>query len=303
MRTSIGLRTFLPVLAIAFAVCTASDRPAAQGTLARELTLFVSAVDEKGEPVEGLGPDAFIVREGGARREVLRVSRATEPIDIAVLVDNSAAARSNFQFFRTSLPKFVATMAPGNQIAIIGLADRPTILTDYTSDTGRLTDAVGRIFPMSQSGMTLLDAIQETSRGLSRREAPRAVMLGLISDGAEFTNRYAKDAVKDLVEARVAFHVVAIGQFAGAASQPERERMFLLDLGPKASGGQRISLLTPMGLEPALQRLARELKAQYKVVYARPQSLIAPDKIEVESARPNVTMRGAPSRGENGARR
>ena len=302
MRTFVATRTFLPVLAVVVVVCTAPN-PAAQGTLAREFTVFVSAVDKEGEPVEGLGPEAFIVREEGARREVLRVSHANEPIDIAVLVDNSAAAQTTYSFVRTSLTKFVTAMTEGNQIAVIGLADRPTILTDYTRDRKRLTDTVGRIFPMSQSGMTLLDAINETSRGLRRREAPRAVMLAIVSDGAEFTNRYAKDAVKDLVDARVAFHVATIGQFNGTTSQSERERMFLLDQGPRASGGQRISLLSPMALDQALERLARELKGQYKVVYARPQSLIAPEKIEVASARPNVTMRGALSRGENGARR
>ena len=56
---------------------------------ANDRTLFVSAVDRKGVPVPDLGPDAFVVKEDGARREVLRVSRATEPIGISVLIDNS----------------------------------------------------------------------------------------------------------------------------------------------------------------------------------------------------------------------
>lgn len=302
MRIRIAFRTFLPVLAVALGVC--ASVPDQAGAQVRERTLFVSAVDERGEPVEGLGPEAFVVREEGARREVLRVSRATEPIDIAILVDTSAAVQPSYPFIRTSLTTFVTTMAEGNQIAVIGLADRPTILADYTNDATRLSTAVNRIFPMSQSGMTFLDAIGETARGLRRREAPRAVMIAVISDGAEFTNRYAKDAVRDLVQTQVALHAIAIGQFNDTSSIPERERLFLLDQGPRASGGQRISLLTPMALDATLARLARELKAQYKVVYARPQSLIAPEKIEVTSARPTITMRGAPARGgENGAGR
>jgi len=32
----------------------------------RERTMYVSAVDEKGEPIEGLGPNDFIVREASA---------------------------------------------------------------------------------------------------------------------------------------------------------------------------------------------------------------------------------------------
>src|ERR1044072_5507735 len=113
-------------LAVALALTATSPASvAAQNADTRERTLFVGALNEAGEPVDGLGPDAFVVREDGARREVLRVSRATEPIDIALLVDNSTAAEEEIIFFREELAKFVATMAPSNQIAVITLADRP----------------------------------------------------------------------------------------------------------------------------------------------------------------------------------
>jgi VWFA-related protein len=294
-----------PILILALVCATALTgfgiRTSAQNRETRERALFVSAVDKDGEPVSGLGPDAFIVREDGVRREVLRVSRATEPIDLALLVDNSTAASQEITFFREALSKFVARMAPGNNIAVIALADRPTILLDYTSDTKRLSDTVGRLFPMPQSGMTLLDGILETSQGLARRETPRAVIVPVITDGVEFTNRYSNDVVAALDRADAALHIVGIGQFIYSEDQGIRERSFLLSNGPSKSGGQLITLLSPHGLDPALQRLARELSSQYKVIYGRPQSLIPPERTEVSSAKTGVTMRGAPSRGESGA--
>jgi VWFA-related protein len=294
------IRPLIAASVLLAAVAGSSTAPdAAQNP--REGVMFVSAVDRDGEPVTDLGPDAFQIREDGVRREVLRVSRATEPIDIALLVDNSQAISDEITFLRSSLSKFVARMAPGNQLAVIGLADRPTILVDYTSDTKRLSDAVGRLFPMSGSGMTLLDAIFETTRGLAKRETPRAVIVPVITDGVEFTNRYSKDIAEALVSEDVALHLVGIGQFYHSDEHATRERSFLLDEGPRKSGGQRISLLSPHGLEDALQRLARELSSQYKVVYGRPESLIAPERAEVSSARAGVTMRGARARGESGA--
>src|SRR5262245_11215472 len=164
----------------------------------RERTLFVGAVNEKGEPVEGLGPDAFVVREDGARREVLRVSPATEPMDIALLVDNSTAAAQEITFLRTGLSKFVQSMALDNKIAFITIADRPTIRVDYTDNAARLKDAASGLFSMPNSGMTLLDAIVETVNGLKRRDTPRAVVVPVITDGAEFTNRYFRDVVNEL---------------------------------------------------------------------------------------------------------
>ncbi len=294
-----------PILILALVCATALTgfgiRTSAQNRETRERALFVSAVDKDGEPVSGLGPDAFIVREDGARREVLRVSRATEPIDIALLVDNSTAASQEITFFREALSKFVAKMAPGNNIAVITLADRPTIVVDYTSDTKRLSDATGRLFPMPQSGMTLLDGILETAQGLARRETPRAVIVPVITDGTEFTNRYSNDVVAALDRVDAALHIVGIGQFIHSEEHGIRERSFLLSDGPAKSGGQYITLLSPHGLDPALQRLARELSSQYKVIYGRPQSLIPPERTEVSSAKTGVTMRGAPARGESGA--
>lgn len=266
----------------------------------RERTLFVSALDKDGKPVEGLGPDAFVVREDGNRREVLRVSRATEPIDVALLVDNSTAAEDEIVYMRNALSAFVARMAPKGQVAVVTLADRPTIRVDYTSDAPRLTQSVGSLFSQPNSGMTLLDAITEVAKGLAKRETPRAVIVPVFTDGTEFTNTYHRDVVSALRGARAALHMVSIGQFYYREEHGTRERSFLLDLGPTESGGQRISLLTAMGLAPALERLATELLSQYKVVYSRPQSLIAPEKVSVSSARPELTVHGAPARGENG---
>lgn len=300
---SLARRT--PVMAAALAIAAASLALSAvearQTAASRERTIFVSAVNSDGEPVEGLGPEAFVITEDGRRREVLRVSRATEPIDLALLVDNSQAASAIITFLRDSLPKFAATMGPGNQIAVITLADRPTIATDYTSDPKRVSDAVGRVFSMNQSGMTFLDGVFETAAGLRKRETPRAVITAIVTDGTEFTNRFSRDVVRALTESRVALHAVTIGQFYYSDEHGIRERSFLIDDGTRQSGGQRISLLSPHGLDSALQKLARELKAQYKVVYGRPQSLIPPEKTEVSSGRKDVTMRGTPARGGNGA--
>ena len=289
------------VTAIVGVTFTADSRLDAQ-TTSRERTLFVSAVDRKGEPVEGLGPDAFVVREEGRRREVLRVSRATEPIDLALLVDNSQAVTDDITYIREALSKFVAAMGPDHRIALIGLAERPTVIVPYTTNRTQLATAIGRFFHMSGSGMTLLDALYETSRGLRSRSGERAVFVPVVTDGVEFTNRYSKDIVRELREAGAAVHAVTIGRFLYSDEHSNRERTFVLDDAPKASGGQRISLLTPQVLPATMERLARELSAQYKVVYGRPESPYEWN-VEVTSGRPDLTVRGTPARGESGAKK
>jgi len=302
MRITLSRRlAFTLTLAVTLAATVAPHARTHAQAGERERTLFVSALDQKGEPVETLAPADVIVREDGVRREVLRVSRATEPIDIALLVDNSAAAEDAITHTRDALRRFVAKMAGDNQIALVALADRPTILVDYTSDQKRLENGIGRLFSMSTSGMTLLDAIVEVARGLGRREAARAAIVPVINDGVEFTNRYSRDVIEALKTANAPLHAVTVGSFYVTGDQATRERAFVLDMGTRDSGGQRVTLLSPMGLNTALDKLARELSSQHKVVYGRPQSLIPPEKLEVTSARPGVTVRGAPMRGQAGA--
>lgn len=302
MRMRSRLSRILPVLAaVAIAAAVRAPEPLQAQADPRERTLFVSAVDDQGEPIEDLRLNDVIVREDGARREVLRISRAIEPIDIALLIDNSTAAGTAVVPMRNALGKFVRAMAEGNQIVVIMLADRPTVTAEYTSDVKQLEDAATRVFGQAGSGTTLLDGIYETTRGLIRRETPRAVIVPVILDGVEFTNRNHQQLLAALKEANAQLHAVTVGRFLIGSDNGSRERAFLLDLGTKASGGQRITLLSPMGLETALDKLARELRTQYKVVYSRPQSLIPPEKLEIDSARAGVTVRGTPMRGQPGA--
>ena len=297
----ISLLSFLAI-SVAVAVASSSSTRVSAQAGARERTLFISAVNEKGETVEGLGPDAFVIREDGRRREVLRVSRATEPLDVALIVDNSQATSDELVFLRDGLSRFVAAMGDQHRIALIGLAERPTAIVQYTTDKKQLTTAIGRLFSIPGSGMTLLDALFETSRGLRKRDSVRAAFVPVATDGPEFTNRYAKDVIRELRESGAALHEVMIGRFPHADDHPVRERSFLLDDGPKATGGQRIQLLVANPLGDVLERVARELSSQYKVVYGRADSLYNTGSVDITSARPGITMRGTAARQPGGTK-
>ena len=270
---------------------------------ARERVLYVSAVDDKGEPVADLGPDAFVVREEGARREVLRVSRATEPIDIALLVDNSAAIRDMVTLVREGVSAFVTRMAPRNKSpSSPSPIDPPSSWTTPTTRSGSATGSGGCSPPAERH-----DAARRHRRNVARPGAARGTA-GRDRRRWSPTAPSSPTAIprtwsRSSSTPAPRLHVVGVGQFLHSEENGIRERSFLLDEGPRTSGGQRILLLSPIGIEPALERLARELSSQYKVVYARPQSLIAPEKIEIASARPGITMRGAPERRQDGGGR
>jgi hypothetical protein len=266
----------------------------------RERTLFVSALDQNGTPVPDLGPSDFVVKEDNVTREVLRVAPATDPMQIAVLVDTSQAARDQISFMRQALPPFASAMTAPNEnnkkseIAIIGIGERPTILSEYSSDPARVKKGIDRIWSLQGSGMYLLDAIVEASQGLKKREAMRPVIIGIATAGVEYSNRHRDQVIDPMKGIGAAFYMLALGQPDTSLSIESRERAAVYDEGTRVTGGYQEQLLTGMALGPKLVQLADQLKHQYKLTYSRPESLIPPEKVTVSAAKPGLTARGTP---------
>jgi len=262
----------------------------------REHAMYVSVLDDKGVPATDLTADQFVVREDGIRREVLRVRRATNPIDIALLIDNSQAVTPFTQDLRLALASFVEQMSKKNSIALITFADRPTIITDYTTDPTRLTRGTQRVFSQQGSGSYLLDAIVEVCLGIKRRQPERAAIVAVLTEGPEFSNLNYQVVLDSLRGSGAKFDalVVSIGQAADVLSDESRNRAIVLDQGTGLAGGRRVDLLSGMGLGDGLKRMASELSNQYLVTYSRPESLIPPEKIEVSVTRPGLVARGTP---------
>lgn len=261
-------------------------------------SLYVSVLNEAGAPVPDLGPSDFIVREDNVAREVLRVAPATEPMQVAVLVDNSQAARDNIADIRQALPAFVAALtgtgegAIKNEVAIVAIGERPTILTEYTSNRAALQKGIDRIWSLQGSGTYLLDGIVETCQGFRKREARRPVIIAITTEGPELSNRQHDQVLEPLRATGAALYALVIGPPSGSLSDETRNRDIVLDEGPRATGGRRDELLTSMALTGKLKQLADELLHEYRVTYARPQSLIPPEHVTVAPAKPGMTARG-----------
>jgi hypothetical protein len=279
------------VLSLTSALLVSVATPHAQ-TVQR--SMYVSALDEAGAPVAALSPSDLVVREDNVPREVLRVEPADDPMQIAVLVDNSQAARSYIRDIRAGLEGFVTDMTNGTKhaLSIVSLAERPTILSETSSDRAVIMKGVYRIFEQRGSGNYLLDGIIEVSKGFSKREVSRPVIVALTTEGPEFSSRRWEDVLKPMREVGAALHVLVLGPPSNGIDEDSRNRAAVLDEGPRLSGGRREMLLATSALPTSLKKLAAELTHQYRVTYARPPTLIPPEKVTVSAARPGLTARG-----------
>lgn len=266
---------------------------AAAQTNARQRSLLVSAVSEDGLPLESLTIEDVVVREDGVAREVLNVTRSTEPVDITVLVDNSLASTRALQDLRLGLEKFVNNFAGPHPITLVTVADRPTVQVNSTTSKAQLVRGVKRLFVQPEAGATTIEAIIEASKAIGKRKPARSTIIVLTSFGPEFSDRGYQFALDALAEAGATLHVLELQdtQRADASDPNVRDRNVVIDRGTTDTGGSRELLLANLSIADALQKVGRIATTQFGVLYGRPETLIPARTVEVFSARPAVKIR------------
>ena len=277
--------------AAAVAAACASVFPAVAQTRPTQ-QIYVSVADSKGNPVTGLGPEAFRVREDGNAREVLSAGPASERLSVALLVDDSQATTGATQFIREAVETFITALAGRAEISVVTFGERPTIIVDYTTDQKRLLDGGKRIFPRAGAGAYLMEAIREVSRGFQKRTTARPVIVVLMMENAvEFSNLHYEQVLNELAAGGAALHVVSLGQPGNSLADEARNRDQVVAMGTERSGGRRDGVLALTAAADKMKQVAEDLKTQYVVTYARPERLIPPEKIDVTVTGPGLTAR------------
>lgn len=287
-------------VAVAMCLIAFATRPSAQR---QDRELYVSVVDTAGAPVTDIETREFVVKEDGVTREVLKSTKATDPMQIALVVDNSQAAANDISNLRDSIRAFIAGLGDRDEVALISVADRPTIMVDYTTNRRALEDGIGHVFAPPGSGAKLLEAIVEVSRGIQKRNPDRPVIVLVTTEGPEFSDLHEKYVLDALEKSGAAMHAVILtSPDADISSDRARTRSIVLNRGTEASGGLKDPILTSQNLPARLGQIAAEISNQYRVTYSRPESLIPPEKIQVGVTREKLSARGTPVRAAPGGR-
>jgi VWFA-related protein len=251
-----------------------------------ERVIYTSVVDRDGAPVLDLTIKDFIVREDGQAREILRVARDDDPLQIALLVDNSVSMRPRLSLLRKAVTAFIDATRDDVQLALITLAERPTILVGYTTDRAALRKAADSMFAY-EAGNYLLDGIAETSQGLAKRTMWRSAIAVITGLGPELSYRQYTEVLRFFRAGGASLHVVQLGSGIGAQG-----REIVVNKGTSETGGRFEEVLMPTSLELRSRQMATELSNQYRVTYARPSRLVQPSKTEVSVRRTDLRARG-----------
>jgi len=283
----------LKVTTFGVAVALGALTVASAAGQAREGRVYITATDRDGKPAT-LTPAEIAVTEDGRVREVLRVEKASGPLHIALLVDDSQAAQNAIHDVRTALRQFVAKVLTANadtQIALITFGERPTLLTDYTNSRAQLERGIARIFARQGSGAYMLEAVVSAARGLAKRDAERAHIIVVGTEGIEFSNDHYERVLDQLAESGAALWALTLtaGQRA-EITEEVRNRNVVLGRGTSVSGGRQDLVLANSAVPYSLEKLADTILNQFVVTYGRPDTLVPPKRIDVKVTKPGVRV-------------
>lgn len=111
----------------------------------------IAVVTSAGTPVRGLKATNFIVYEDGKRQEIVDFSTASEPFEVALVLDTSGSARGDLQLIHRAAQEFIASLRPGDRVSVIAYStDRrgsqafavSEVLTPLTGDRQMLKSAI-----------------------------------------------------------------------------------------------------------------------------------------------------------------
>jgi VWFA-related protein len=278
------------------------------GTLASALpqggrTVHVTVVSGK-DAAPDLTPADFEVKEDGKTREVLKAEPSTEPLSVALLLDDRG---SDINEIRSALAAFVLRLRGRAEVSLVSVV--PTVLKvfDYTSSAPTMMAGIQRlVWRAGPAGGLILGAVADAADELKRREVARPVIVVVTFEGEEFRSHTpAKPILAALERSRAALHVVAVGtptmrRMNRAPTEgvqgdewavDEQNRNAVLGEGPKQSGGRRHDLAVATGLAKALEAVADDLLSQYALVYAGATDTKPSRKLSVSVKRRGVTVR------------
>jgi Ca-activated chloride channel family protein len=268
-------------------------------------TVYVTVTDKNGQPVTDLTADEFAVKEGGKTAQLVQAAPATEPMQIALIVDDNGTG-----LFRAGLSRFIQRMDGHAAMAIRSVVGQTMKVVDFTTSIEALNKGLSTLNarPGTPDGGQLLEGIAEAAIELRQREARRPVIVALTVGGEEHSTANGDHVLDQLRNSGASLHVFSVissalrstvaTQRPSALLQENLSLQKVLGDGPRQSGGRHMEIAPTAGSLVELQNLASELLQQYQVSYTLPAGARPSDRIAISIKRRGVSVR-APTRVRN----
>jgi Ca-activated chloride channel family protein len=291
-------------LALALLLATGEARAQVPRFAARTelVTLSATAVDSQGRPVQDLKPAELRIYEDGRPQRLEHFSSSRDSrARILILMDASGSMNGELKATSTRMAvvQILASLQAEDEAALAAFDSKYWGVVRFTTDRDQILKAMDDIEPYGSTA--LHDALEHAARDLaSHGEGRRAVVV--ITDGVDTASQRTTDEVIATSRALdVPIYALAVlsplddpasSRFSGkerpAAATAGRE---VLARFAGLSGGASFAVSDFTALKKAADRIASELKFQYRLGYGPPPGPARFRRVEVRATRKGVVVR------------
>jgi len=267
-----GLRQVAAVLALAAIPC--GQRLSAAIDPAGETVSVYLNVEKGGNLVTGLTDGNFRLYQDG-QRQPFRLEKPEEPASVALLVEYSGSSGYFLEDIQYAMQGFLKHAIEGHWYALATYSHTLEVRTDFTKQTGRITEAYSQLDTPQLSEVDTYDAIYEMLDKLGRLPGRR--ILVVIGSGFDTFSEHKLDDVKKKAESEnVTVFVAGLGSllrgsydpFLGTSGQMSlmQAQAFLQMLSSKTGGFAWFPRMTNAFLD-VMQGIMQSIGTQYRLVY------------------------------------
>jgi hypothetical protein len=225
--------------------------------------VYVSARDSSGAPVINLTGADFALQEDGVSREILRATRASRPMRIALVVDSSAAVSSLFTHLRAGLNTFLDELPGEHEITLITTGGQIGIRQPLTTDRQKLKTAAG-LFIADGGQNSVIETIMEVDRRFLNGAPGQWPVLVIVTTAAAASGEPDRDRfnrfVNDFLSRGGTAHAIILrGGTGGFTSE------YVMHV-VKNSGGFYESIAITNLLTDKMKALAEHIDANYRAM-------------------------------------
>lgn len=252
-----------------------------------------------------LGETDFELFEDGVRQEIVNFARdSDQPLQLVMLMDASLSVTQKLDFEKKAMLRFLERlMRPPDRVALFAVSTEVTVLQEFTSQLGQLTQAARQL--KAQGATSLYDAIYLAADYL--RPATGRKVIVIVSDGSDTTSQKGLlAALERAQQADAMIYAVYTGNFGQSQNLRDLAGERALEtltaetggelLRPRATPGSQstdVDELSLRELDRSFTSLAEQLRTQYILGFYSTNERRdgAYRRLQVRIGRPGLTPR------------
>jgi len=279
---------------VVFLVCFGALLALPPAASAEEHQLFLFVMNQYGLPVGDLRADEVVIEHRGDACEIKSLTPGTDPMTVALMVDDGEGAAQSLNPLREGLNQFLDTLSPEHEVGLFTISGQTTELVAFTTDRMALSEKVSNLFIERGTGVVFLDGLAETWDRRFDDETSWPVFVAIVHGGAE-----ASRSVRERQLDQLANELHMRGANVHTIVVSTRPTMLQVEAAIRITentGGLYRALAAPTAIPIALTELAgamdthyEEVKNRYLVIFECDED--NPRRVQAKVDRPAVAVR------------